>query len=615
MSNKFIILLLALCILVPACKPNSDSEDSTIKTVKLDLSSSADTSATIDSNTELQLENIDLSKELIVIEGDFSNSSNRRGLESSDTFFKRQDGSIIPVPDEDNKAIFYGYDLNVSGPTPIKIKRLPIDDDFEINEEECKANTGTVATEEYYYVNLADEKWKDLDRKNIVVTSYPQDGNNSISLIRRGYKDRSALGVLDFSKEKGFGLDFSAVLNAAKVYVLSPIQMEAGKDYTIDNDVAIYWIKANNESYKLTLSKDAESLQARYFDGCFLENAPVPFYNGDSVEYELTAPSNDFIVTVYGAKGATVKLEKSSRSGVYGSELKEDSDVTFKAIDSSPKQTFAAKNNSEWFGYIDPKENANVKIYGTSWDRESYSINEVYGKSYIRFEKNTNYVFVVSCSSASEGKELFTLGNSSADDSSSAIGSGEYWSKKINDKYGRIGLKAGWNIMNSGRVMMNVGSNGTFGDYANPGNNITIQIKNVYPKENRFIADVIVDCPSATYNGTTWSNLVDGEEYKDIEFKKECVTHYWKEYHNNLVICNECGEVRDSMYFVAEGNRTYNFESNSDFLIWVVGTDQVFWKENTPTTPVNIAVRFIASTPGRFIRADIKGTDVTVIEW
>lgn len=618
MSNKLVILLLALCMLLPACKPNSNAEKSKINTVKLDLSSSDDLSATIDNNTELQLENIDLSKGLIVIEGDFAASSSSRGLESNDNFFKRQDGTIIPVPDEDKKTIFYGSDLNVSGSTSIKIKRLPLDDDFEITSDEYENNTKSVASEEFYYVDLNDQKWKDLDPKQVVITTYPQDGNNSVSLIRRGYKSRSVLGVLDFSRERGFGLDFTAVFvnDKAKVCVLSPKKMEMNTNYTIDSDVAVYKISSNNGSYKITLNKECD-IQTRYFDGSFLENAPVPFYNENSVEYEIVNPLNDFIVTIYGGNGSTVKLEKSSRTNVYSCTLSESKDTVFTASDTSAKQTFAAKNYTEWFGYLNLKDSSSVTIYETSWDRESYSVNTINKSSYIRFKKNTNYVFVVNASNVTKDEELISIEESPTDNSAFNIESGEYWSKEIDDKYGRFGLKAGWNIMNSKRVLMNVGSNGTFGDYANPENNITIQIKKVYPNENKFIADVIVDCKGASYTGT-WTNLnYDNSrtKYTDVEFKKECVTHYWKEYYNNLVICNECGEIRDSMYYVAEANKTYHFNANSDFLVWVIGTDQVFWKENTPTTPNALAVRFIASKPGRFIKAFVNDTEVNVIEW
>ena len=192
-------------------------------------------------NVEFQLEGLDLSDGVVIIAGNVSKSlSTGKSVSENNSLFKRKDGTYIPVPDEDKKAIFYATDITLNS-TTIRFKKLKLDDDFKINSDEYPGRTGV--EEEFYYLNFYSPKWKDLDRSEVVFW-LAGVGHYSCSLLHWNLmgKEYNTKKIFNFSSSyfnSGLGIDLYAVLSGSdefRLYVLNPIELNENDAISIDGN-------------------------------------------------------------------------------------------------------------------------------------------------------------------------------------------------------------------------------------------------------------------------------------------------------------------------------------------------------------------------------------------
>lgn len=116
-----------------------------------DLKSGQSITKTVTGDVEFQLEGLDFSDGVVIIDGDFVSSKVVGKNESeNNSLFKRNDGRYIIVPDRDGKSGFNCSDIEISDWTTISFRRFNLDDDFGIYGKEYHGYTDIDIKEEFY---------------------------------------------------------------------------------------------------------------------------------------------------------------------------------------------------------------------------------------------------------------------------------------------------------------------------------------------------------------------------------------------------------------------------------------------------------------------------------
>lgn len=271
----------------------------------------------------------------------------------SDILFQREDGTIIPIPDEEGNIIFHGRDLGLSQGSRIIIRRLlRLDTDLEISNVEYPDVDGLV--EEFYYINPT---LMGLDPREIVFVVSGSTGMQGISLLQRGMLKRVNEGVMDCELRgyTGFAVSMFKIISpnrnyrGVKLKVLNPIHMELGAAPTqITTDVNVIRVNEQDDGlpYKVVLTFTGDNAERairalaesqisieclpRYLDGNHCETMVVPEFDldGKKITYHLGSVDQDFIFTLdYSIDAFQSFLE----SGSVSAEL---------AVDSEPVSVF-----------------------------------------------------------------------------------------------------------------------------------------------------------------------------------------------------------------------------------------------------------------------------------
>ena len=627
-----LVILLTLVLLV-SCE-NSPKKDAlaepVVVTIDLsDLGIGGSITKTVSGNAEFQLKGLDLSDGVVIIDGNFSKSlSTGKGGSGSDSLFKREDGTFIPVPDKDKEAKFYGADISSLDLTTIHFKKLRLDDDFKIAQTEYPGRTGV--EEEFYYLNFFSPQWQNLDRSEVVFW-VAAAGHYGCSLIHWNTirKAHNLKQVFDFSNpyfNTGLGIDLYGVLSSNspdqcfRLYVLSPIELNEDETISIDGSrgLNIFKVQASEnqeKTYKvvLTFSKNDYSklnyesfhTYARYYDGTMRDDELIPFFNEETstVELEIGKIDSAFIFNLDMSYSNTdelppytIKLTESGKTGIY-STLKTGETNTFVAYDSENSQTIAFKTTSEWTVEIKWADNvacvdtfcSGKNGYGTGSSRGSVTLLE-----------NMNYCFIVTFQEGVEheaGDELFTISPRNNIELKCNV---KYNGKGNYECAGCANCNYEGYLLNHVDIIENKILNGSYWT--------TTPLDTKYGNIGYVDGKYIKNDSSITLNSTTTGDLggeafgtlamngndvkkdsidirvleirpsdktivadikIDGgTTYKNIVMKyKEY--HHWSVNDNNTVRCTDCGEIRNSASINIKEGTQYYIDANEAFSIWL----------------------------------------------
>lgn len=244
----------------------------------------------------------------------------------SGKLFRRQDGSIIPIPGQDGNVSFTGEDLGLFEAGRIIIHRLMnLDDDFEIlaTEPQHQWHSTEAILEEYYYVSFLDPRFVSLNPSEIVfVTSGA--GHQGVSILQEGMLNRNLDGVYDFSGKwfTGFAVNmFKSMIvgseDSIQLFIKNPIHVgtdskalnshvnvimvdeRASKDYKV-----VVRFSGNNASD--VMRKIANSYQAlqylpRYTDGSVRAADFYPEFDleNNTITYHIGSVDRSFLFNLY----------------------------------------------------------------------------------------------------------------------------------------------------------------------------------------------------------------------------------------------------------------------------------------------------------------------------
>ncbi len=339
----------------------------------------------INADTEITLSDFTLEDGVIIeIVSDESRgfSDYSRDIQS-DVLFRRQDGTLIPIPDELGCAKFVAAAIGVAKDAEVIIRKLDkLDMDLEISGDEYPDRNGLV--EEYYYINfLLDPRFRNLDPSEIVLVKSGTVGAQGIAVLQSGMLNSDTDGVLNFSRKwfTGFAVNMHIIYDPEyrdkiKLNVLNPIHAGTTAK-TLTNDVNVIMVEKQQTSseYKVVVSfsgentaevirniaNDYKSLQLspRYVNdnnGRFRKVAVVPVFDLENrtITYHLGSVNEDLLfnldydseVTGFVAGSATVVLEEDN-DGMIFHDLAELDDVDYISAQSAGIITWAFRSDSE----------------------------------------------------------------------------------------------------------------------------------------------------------------------------------------------------------------------------------------------------------------------------
>jgi len=241
--------------------------------------------------------------------------------------FVREDGSLVPIPDENGNIKMKGKDLGVGNGTKVIVnKLLHLNDDFVISqneyEDEIKAGKRHMA-EEYYYFNLRDS---DLKSSEVVILTSGHGAHN-VRLLQRGMLNWDIKGVLNMSSYKQSGFAINMYLHFADdfptqqmaVYVLNPIDVKdlsESNAHVLDTKINVIEVRKQNSGKKVVIQFDnsvssdlikdiafnelALNTNPRYFDGKNRDVCIIPEIDLDNktITYHLGSFNEEFIFTL-----------------------------------------------------------------------------------------------------------------------------------------------------------------------------------------------------------------------------------------------------------------------------------------------------------------------------
>ena len=229
--------------------------------------------------------------------------------------FVREDGSLIPIPDENGNIKMKGKDLGVGNGTKVIVnKLLNLNEDYQITKKEYEG-TGKQVAEEYYYCNLRDEKIK-ANEVVIVITGF---GAQNVRLLQRGALNWDIKGVLNLSsyKQSGFAVnmylsfDEGAEDQKLVLHILNPITVKSTAQ-TLDKALNVIKVDKQKSSKKIVVefndittelfkkiafSELALVTKPRYLDGKQRAVDVVPEFDVEnkSITYHLGEVDEAFI--------------------------------------------------------------------------------------------------------------------------------------------------------------------------------------------------------------------------------------------------------------------------------------------------------------------------------
>ena len=280
----------------------------------------------LDADTELALSGFSLEDGVYIeVVDDGSRGISRGIVDDVVNLFRRQNGTIIPIPDSNGCAEFVAGALGVVEDAKVIIHKLDkLDLDYEIDPKEKKyEGYDRKLAEEYYYINFLLPEFWNLDPEEIVIVTSGSVGAQGVSLLQNGYLNRNVNGVFDLSNKSitGFAVNMHRVLDeygyneVMRLHVLNPIHV--GEDSTvIDNDINVIKVDSKDtQQYKVVISftgSDAEEVICRiadeyqclgtlprYTDGSN-RSMVYPEYDpeGKTITYHLGVVDRDFIFTL-----------------------------------------------------------------------------------------------------------------------------------------------------------------------------------------------------------------------------------------------------------------------------------------------------------------------------
>ena len=264
----------------------------------------------------------------------------------SEVLFQRQDGTIIPIPDEEGKIKIKGKDLGLFHGNKVIISRLPsLDDDFQISVEEYQG-TGKIVAEEYYYYDLSESE---LDPKEIVLVT-TGSGAHQARLLQQGFLNREVDGIMNLSqyKKNGFAvnlylsLDYTYLGQKITLHILNPIDISKTNSTSailIKDKLNVLKVKeqdSNNKKIVIVFNDSVSTdvikniafnisaliTKPRHHDGFNIETVMVPEYDLDNktIIYHLGEVDETFIFTLnweetdYSPETASIYLDNDNTS-------------------------------------------------------------------------------------------------------------------------------------------------------------------------------------------------------------------------------------------------------------------------------------------------------------
>lgn len=276
-------------------------------------------------------------------------ASSRAVSKTGTKFFTTGNGSIIPLPSNDKKITISADDLGITSNTELYIGKYNVESDFMITAKEMEAKNKKGFYDEYYYVDLTDEKWASLNRDNIVVrqTSHPGDGSYSVLINESSYSNNKNVLKLDgadgfavyqyTSRESGF--DY---IPDCKIHVVNPIDLVIDTEVDINSLFSVLKIPAVNDDkdYCLTISGVPAEIISRmagvyYFTDFevtqnFTDDGVIPYYfpKEEKIVYHIGKIQDSFMIDLdfeeYYTKATNinvkVKLEVNNYQNIVNKE-------------------------------------------------------------------------------------------------------------------------------------------------------------------------------------------------------------------------------------------------------------------------------------------------------
>ena len=245
----------------------------------------------------------------------------------SDVLFQRQDGSIIPIPDENGKIKIKGKDLGIGNGGKIVINKLHnLNTDLSISYEEYKnqiENENKHVAEEYYYVDLKDLCDNGLKANEIVIIDSGH-GAHGVRLLQKGILKWDIKGVLNLAPYKNSGFAINMFLNFENGYleqkmnlhILNPIDVKGTSEsnyIVLNSDINVIKVSKQLSSKKIVIKFDnsvspnvlkyiafnsqANTTFPRYLNGKNRNICIIPEFDliAKTITYHLGSFDDDFI--------------------------------------------------------------------------------------------------------------------------------------------------------------------------------------------------------------------------------------------------------------------------------------------------------------------------------
>lgn len=266
----------------------------------------------VDADTEITLSDFTLEDGIFIeIISDSGRDISVDRAISSNMFFERQDGTLIPIPNEHQIALFTGKLLGIISKCKIIISKLDrLDLDLEIDSLEDKYDGKNGMAEEYYYVI---PELMGLDPSEIVVVETGSGGARNYSVLHSAMMGKSELGLFDFSHSliPGFAIDMNMKIGTqehglSRLHILNPIHVSSTPTELTRKDVNVLMVPAQADGeYKVVITFDGLNVDAiirdiiayhlpleikpRTIDGVNRENNIYPEFNLDegTITYHL----------------------------------------------------------------------------------------------------------------------------------------------------------------------------------------------------------------------------------------------------------------------------------------------------------------------------------------
>ncbi|MDD7271620.1 MAG: hypothetical protein PUH25_07040 [Spirochaetales bacterium] len=380
-----------------------------------------------------------------------SKATSKAISDTSTKYFKTGNGSLIPLPNKDKKITISAADLDITSNTDVYIGKYNVESDFMISAKEMEANNKRGFYDEYYYVDLTDDKWSSLNRENIVVrqTSHPGDGSYSVLINESSYSNTK--DVLNLDGADGFAvyqyttreLGFNSIPDC-KIHVVNPIDLTVGQEVEVKDLFSVLRIPVTNDQqeYCITISGIPSEVISRmagvyYFTNFgvtrkFTEDGVIPYYypSEGKIIYHLGKIQDTFMIDLdfeeYYTKATNINAKVTLEVNNYPNIVNKDnyidlSEVANGQLDirapytSSDYITLAFELNDVLTVKTDYVANGLRDAMGKFWSDSSSGIFKLPFESNYTFKKAPLVAFVTLNTNGEEikqGEVLYTISES-----------------------------------------------------------------------------------------------------------------------------------------------------------------------------------------------------------